>query len=71
MIIEALYALALLTSLAVEVLPTIDTSSILLKLNLTWITVGSAIAIYGLSPVILLSGLLFLVVYLSFRHYSK
>lgn len=71
MIIEAFYALALFMSLAIEALPMFDTSSILLKLNLSWITVGSAIAIYGLSPVILLSGLLFLVVFLSIKHYSK
>lgn len=71
MIIEAFYALALFMSLAIEALPAFDTSSILLKLNLSWITVGSAIAIYGLSPVILLSGLLFLVVFLSIKHYSK
>ena len=71
MIIEALYAIALFMSLAIEASPSFDTSSILLKLNLSWITVGSAIAIYGLSPVILLFGLLFLVLFLSFKHYSK
>jgi hypothetical protein len=71
MIVEAFYALVFFMSLVVELMPTFDTSSLLLKINLAWITVGSSIAIYGLSPVILLSGLLFLVVYLSVKYYAN